>query len=91
MSRHAQITRSHTVYGAEQETHVRVEVFEVAGPGIRRRVESLDVSLRGVASDAERVRFSVERVLIGAGLMAEGDRVLTEVEARAAMMQGVAP
>lgn len=91
MSRHAQITRSHTVYGAEQETHCRVEIFEVAAPGIRRRVDSLDIALRGASDDQAAIRQSVEFVLQQAGLLAEGDRVLTEPEARAAIMQGVLP
>ena len=89
--RHAQITGTHTVYGAEQETHARVEVFEVVAPGIRRRVDSLDVSLRGATENRSVIRESVEFTLIQAGLLAEGDRVLTEAEARAAVMQGIDP
>jgi hypothetical protein len=91
LSKHAQITRSHVVYGAEQETHVRVEIFEVVAPGIRRRLDSLDLALRGASDDQAAIRDSVEFSLLQAGLLADGDRVLTEPEARAAIMQGVSP
>lgn len=90
-NRHAQITRSHTVYGAEQETYVRVEIFEVVAPGIRRRVDSLDISLRGASDNQAEIRESVEFTLRQAGLLDHDDRVLTEPEARAAIMQGVNP
>ena len=91
MTRHAQITSTVTRYGAEQETHVRVEIFEVVAAGVRRRIDSLDVSLRGASENADVVRQSVEFTLMQAGLLSEGDRVLTESEARAAIMQGVNP
>lgn len=91
MTRHAQITRSHVIYGAEQETHVRVDIFDVVSGGIRRRVDSLDISLPGATDDPGVIRRAVENMLVHARLMADGDRVLTEAEARHAMMQGVDP
>ncbi len=90
-NRHAQITRTHAVYGGEQATHVRVEVFEVVGAGIRRRIDSLDLAIRGASDDAETIRQSTEFVLRQAGLLDADDRVLTEPEAREAMLQGVSP
>lgn len=91
MSRHAQITSAHVAYGSDQQTHARVDLFELVAPGIRRRVETLDVSLAGAIDDPGQMRAAVEAQLKSAGLMGDDDRVLTEAEARAAVMHGITP
>jgi len=91
MSRHAQITSTHIAYGADQQTHARVDLFEVIAPGVRRRVETLDVSMAGALDDPAQMRAAVEAQLKAAGLISLEDRVLTEAEARAAVMHGTNP
>lgn len=88
---HAQITGTHVIYGDDPQTHVSVDVFQVVSPGVRSKIASYDISLPGAVDNSSTIRSGVEAFLQTHGLMKEGDRVLTESEARAAMIAGVEP
>ena len=80
----AQIVRTHTQYGAEAGTHIVVEIFEVLGPGLRRRVDVYDLTFEGATEDGALMTQAVQTRLVEAGLLAAGEQVLTEAEARVA-------
>jgi hypothetical protein len=82
----AQITRTHTVYGSVQQTHAMVEVFDVIGPGMRRRIDGLDLSFSGAANHPDEIRDAVQAQLRAAGILGPTETVMTEAEARAVNM-----
>lgn len=80
--KYASIVRTHVEYGAEPKTHVLVEIFDVLGPGLRRRVDALDMSYDGATDNYGLMKAAVETRLREANVLGPAESVLTEPEAR---------
>lgn len=65
-----------------QATHVHVDLWEVVSAGIKRRLDTYELSFTGASVDIDIVRPAVKASLVAAGAIADGDTVLTQAEAR---------
>lgn len=65
-----------------QQTHVAVDLWEVVATGIKKKVDSFELSFTGSTLDVAVIKPAVRSALQSAGLIGADDQVLTQSEAR---------
>lgn len=72
------ISADHTA----QRTHVTVDLWEIVATGIKRKLDSFELSFGGASVDVAVLRPAVKEALIAAGFVGADDQVMTQSEAR---------